>query len=79
MTTEPEKVYAIKVVVELTCGHWWTEHRPFGTVKPINGEMRTCGTFEHYPEKFPATYSEPVVIELGDPNVGDLCRTVFTN
>jgi hypothetical protein len=46
------------VMVQLTCGHGWKEHRPARLAAPVDGELRTCGSFEHYPQQFPATYDQ---------------------
>lgn len=48
------------VTVRLTCGHGWRETRPARVAAPVQGELRACGDFEHYPQQFPATY------DLGD-------------
>lgn len=47
---------ATQFMVTLTCGHSWREHRPAKLPAPVQGELRACGSFEHYPNQYPATY-----------------------
>ena len=57
----------IKVGVQSSCGHHWTETRPAGLAPPADGELRVCGDFEHYPNQYPVTYSEPVEVTSRPP------------
>jgi len=52
----------IRVGVRSACGHYWTETRPAGLALPRDGELRACGHPEHYPARYPVTYSEPVEV-----------------
>jgi hypothetical protein len=53
---------AIKIGVQSSCGHSWTETRPVGLAAPVDGELRVCGHPDHYPAQYPVTYSEPVEV-----------------
>lgn len=46
----------MRVVVLLSCGHWFQEHRPDRVKPPEQGERRACGSLDHYPKQYPATY-----------------------
>lgn len=50
---------SIRVHVKLDCGCEFTEHRPADMRGPVDGELRVCGSFDHYPLQFAATYSVP--------------------
>jgi hypothetical protein len=44
------------VIVLLGCGHWFREGRPEGMAPGVDGELRVCGQFDHYPRDYPARY-----------------------
>ncbi len=66
----------IKIGVQSSCGHDWTETRPKGLAPPVNGELRVCGHFDHYPNEYPVTYSEPIEVTSEDvwDRVADMVR-----
>lgn len=48
----------LRCAVTLACGHDFIEHRPPIVLWPVQGELRVCGSFEHYPAVYPATYTD---------------------
>jgi len=44
------------MIVLLGCGHWFRESRPEGLAPEANGELRTCGHDDHYPNQYLAEY-----------------------
>jgi hypothetical protein len=66
----------VRVRVDLSCGHGWTEIRPAGMNPPVDGELRACGDPDHYPAQYTATYSEPGdggATAAGPPPAGTPC------
>jgi hypothetical protein len=64
----PRSAVPVRVEVNPSCGHGWTETRPAGTVLPVDGELRVCGHSGCYPAEWPVTYTN--LTEL-DPDTGE--------
>lgn len=62
MSEQPNRAFskatsAVTVIVTLTCGHSWREHRPASMAAPVQGELRACSSSDHYPNQYRASYS----------------------
>lgn len=49
-----------RLLVKLSCGHQFIEHRPPRMNPPADGELRVCGDRAHYPAQYGATYFVPL-------------------